>query len=165
MKNIFNKDKQVEATQEDEKPYETVQTVPESGNETKQPSTQNFSTSNAVEQAKQKVKQAKEEQKIFGKFFQLDIGEEAIVTIDPNRIDTFKTKTKSGDLSDQFRFYLIDIRAQDRTKTFDCYANTADQILNKMDEMDGNGNPKHTMKIKCVANQTGGRKYQIEDAN
>lgn len=174
---MFNKgSKEVENTQEDEKPYVTenpnsnvtdidigndgtVQDVPQVGNDIPNTDPAKISTPRTVAQVREQIKVAKEEQKIFGKFFQLDIGEEAIITVRQDRIDTFKTKRKDGELADQFRFYLVDIRAQDRQKTWDVYVNTADQILAKIEE------GKLTMKIKCVANQTGGRKYIVEDAD
>ena len=134
-------------------------TVPESGNTPKTQATQNISAQDrtAIDKTKAAIQEAKEQQKIFGKFFQLDIGEETVVTIIPSKTQLFKVKGKTGDLLDQFRYYLIDVRAPDREKTFDTFASVAAAITERLDA------GVYTMKLKATKNNTGGRKYIVED--
>lgn len=154
---MFGKDK--DEKKEEVKPQEEVLQNPSVGNNPQTTSTLSTQDRAGIEKAKAAILEAKEHQKIFGKFFQLDIGEESVVTIIPSKIDVFKTKGKDGELLDQFRYSLIDVRAPDREKTFDVWASVAAQITERLDK------GVLTMKIVCGKSQTGGRKYSVEDAN
>ena len=71
------------------------------------------------------------------------------------RSETFKVKTKAGDLVDQFRYIVIDQRYPDREKQFDTWVNVSKAIVHNVE----NGHTR--MTIKCVKNQMGGRKYVV----
>ena len=156
---MFGKNKEDEQV----KPQEEVLKNPQIGNSPQATTSSNTGTLSAqdraaIDKAKNALAEAKEHQKIFGKFFQLDIGEESIVTIIPSLFDTFKTKSKDGELVDTFRYHLVDVRAPDKQKSWDVYASVAAQITERLDK------GVLTMKIVCGKSQTGGRKYSVEDA-
>lgn len=91
-------------------------------------------------------------------FFKLEIGEESIVTINPEKTTNFKTKTQDGRLVTQFRYFFYDMLS-DRDKQWDVFHNTSNDIDSRIKQ------GILTMKVKCVANTKGNPKYEIHDLN
>jgi hypothetical protein len=141
MKSPFTKEK----TEEPQ-----VDSVPESGNVSLSEKEQQ-----KIYEIEMKQQEAEEEARRLGKFFTLEIGESTEVIINFANTETFKTKTKNGDLVEQFRYELIDQRYPDRVKQFDTWWNVSEAIVRNVKA----GHSK--MVIKCQKNQVGGRKYVV----
>lgn len=128
-----------------------VDLVPESGKEV----SMSEQEMEKLREIKQVQEEAREEAKRLGKFFSLEIGEKTRIIVNFAKTETFKVKTKSGDLVDQFRYEVIDARYPDRVKQFDTWHNVSEAIVHNVE----NGHTE--MEIRCLKNQMGGRKYVI----
>lgn len=91
-------------------------------------------------------------------FFKLNIGEETIITVNPEKTANFKTKTQDGRLVTQFRYFFYDMLS-DRDKQWDVFHNISDDIDQRIKQ------GIFTMKVKCLANTKGNPKYEIHDLN
>lgn len=117
------------------------QEIPVSGNRTKL-------SAEALDRMNENEKARKEAEKT-SKFFKLEIGEETIVSILPEKSLTFKSETRDHQLVDKFRYYLYDRNVPDVEKVFDCYWKMSEAIDNEIRRLAELDRP-FEMKIKCV---------------
>lgn len=101
---------------------------------------------------------ARKEAEKESQFFRLNIGEETIINVNPDRTTNFKAKTSDGRLVTQFRYFFYDLGTNSE-KQWDVFHNTSKDIDDRVRQ------GICTMKVKAVPNSKGNVKYEIHDLN
>lgn len=109
-----------------------------------------------TEREKAKVLEEKERAKLETKFFNLDIGDEALVFIDVGRTEFFKGKVgKNQELQMQVRYFLEDLRGEEPiTKTWDTFPNVAEQVNNTIAQHG------KLILMRCHRGKSGGKNFR-----